>query len=115
MKALPGQDLPLETLVKETAAAFRVWERVADISFHRVVGHSPTYGDRARGPSTGQRQRPGSSRFSTLSGSEVITQTHGIGPDAVILERVRGIVGVTEQELILGAGQEIGLGLHVVL
>ncbi|MHA7810451.1 MAG: matrixin family metalloprotease [Marinobacter adhaerens] len=37
MKALSGQDLPFETLVKETAAAFLVWERAADISFHHVA------------------------------------------------------------------------------
>ncbi|MCL7945408.1 matrixin family metalloprotease [Marinobacter sp. ATCH36] len=37
MKALSGQDLPFETLVQETAAAFRVWEGAADLSFHRVA------------------------------------------------------------------------------
>lgn len=37
MKALSGQDLSFETLVRETAAAFRVWERAADLSFHRVA------------------------------------------------------------------------------
>ena len=37
MKALSGQDLPFETLERETAAAFRVWERAADLSFHRVA------------------------------------------------------------------------------
>ena len=36
MRALAGQDLPFETLVRETAAAFRVWEGAADLSFHRV-------------------------------------------------------------------------------
>ena len=37
MKALSGQDLSFETLVQETAAAFRIWERAADLSFHRVA------------------------------------------------------------------------------
>ncbi|WP_199490993.1 matrixin family metalloprotease [Marinobacter vulgaris] len=37
MKALSGQDIPFETLVRETTAAFRVWERAADLSFHRVA------------------------------------------------------------------------------
>ncbi|WP_081813621.1 matrixin family metalloprotease [Marinobacter sp. HL-58] len=37
MKALSGEDLPFETLVRETAAAFQVWERAADLSFHRVA------------------------------------------------------------------------------
>ncbi|MBL3556631.1 MULTISPECIES: matrixin family metalloprotease [Marinobacter] len=37
MKTLSGQDLPFETLERETAAAFRVWERAADLSFHRVA------------------------------------------------------------------------------
>jgi hypothetical protein len=37
MKALSRHDLPFETLVKETAAAFRVWERAANLSFHRVA------------------------------------------------------------------------------
>ncbi|MDK8464187.1 matrixin family metalloprotease [Marinobacter sp. SS13-12] len=37
MKALSGQDLPFETLERETAAAFQVWERAADLSFHRVA------------------------------------------------------------------------------
>jgi hypothetical protein len=37
MKALSGQDLPFDTLVQETAAAFRIWERAADLSFHRVT------------------------------------------------------------------------------
>lgn len=33
---LTGQDLSYETLVQETASAFKVWERAADLSFHRV-------------------------------------------------------------------------------
>ncbi|MFO7528294.1 MAG: hypothetical protein R6W86_05730 [Marinobacter sp.] len=37
MKALSRQGLPLETLVQETAAAFRTWERAADLSFHQVA------------------------------------------------------------------------------
>lgn len=37
MEALSGEDLPYETLVQETAAAFRVWERAADLSFHQVA------------------------------------------------------------------------------
>lgn len=37
MKALSSRDLSFEMLVKETAAAFRVWERAADLSFHRVA------------------------------------------------------------------------------
>ncbi|SFR42242.1 Matrixin [Marinobacter daqiaonensis] len=36
MTALSGQDLSFETLVRETTAAFRVWERAANLSFHRV-------------------------------------------------------------------------------
>lgn len=36
MDALSGEDLAFETLVQETAAAFRVWERAADLSFQRV-------------------------------------------------------------------------------
>ncbi len=36
MKLLSGQDLSFDTLVLETAAAFRVWERAADLSFYRV-------------------------------------------------------------------------------
>ncbi|MDX1559643.1 MAG: matrixin family metalloprotease [Marinobacter sp.] len=36
MKALSGHDLPFEILERETAAAFRVWERAADLTFHRV-------------------------------------------------------------------------------
>ncbi|MGM0952205.1 MAG: matrixin family metalloprotease [Pseudomonadota bacterium] len=37
MKSLSGPDLSFETLARETAAAFRVWERAADISFHQVA------------------------------------------------------------------------------
>lgn len=37
MKALSGQDIPFERLVRETEEAFRVWERAADLSFHRVA------------------------------------------------------------------------------
>lgn len=37
MKMLSGPHLPFETLVRETAAAFRVWERAADLSFHQVA------------------------------------------------------------------------------
>lgn len=37
MQALSGQDLPFEALERETAAAFRVWELAADLSFHRVA------------------------------------------------------------------------------
>ncbi|MFO7529940.1 MAG: matrixin family metalloprotease [Marinobacter sp.] len=36
MKALSGQALSHETLVRETAAAFRVWERAANLSFYQV-------------------------------------------------------------------------------
>ncbi len=36
MKTLAGQALSYETLVRETAAAFRVWERAANLSFYRV-------------------------------------------------------------------------------
>jgi len=36
MRALSGQGLPLETLERETAAAFSVWERAANLSFHQV-------------------------------------------------------------------------------
>lgn len=36
MKVLSRQNLPTETLARETAAAFRVWERAADLSFHKV-------------------------------------------------------------------------------
>lgn len=34
--ALLGEDLSLETLTREAAAAFRVWERAAGLSFHEV-------------------------------------------------------------------------------
>lgn len=37
MEALSGPDLPFERLVQETEAAFRVWERAADLSFHQVA------------------------------------------------------------------------------
>ncbi len=37
MQELSGPDLPFEKLVQETEAAFRVWERAADLSFHRVA------------------------------------------------------------------------------
>ena len=37
MNALSGPDLPLETLAREAAEAFRVWERAADLSFRRVA------------------------------------------------------------------------------
>ncbi|KKN47500.1 hypothetical protein LCGC14_0662270 [marine sediment metagenome] len=37
MSILSGQTLPFETLVRETAEAFRVWERAADLSFHQVA------------------------------------------------------------------------------
>ncbi len=37
MKSLSGQDLSFETLARETEAAFQVWERAADLSFHRVA------------------------------------------------------------------------------
>lgn len=36
MNRLSGDDLSFETLVRETAAAFEVWERAADLSFHLV-------------------------------------------------------------------------------
>ncbi|TVP53045.1 MAG: hypothetical protein EA349_14725 [Halomonadaceae bacterium] len=36
MKGLSGEHLPYETLKHETAAAFAIWERAADLSFHRV-------------------------------------------------------------------------------
>lgn len=36
MKALSGPELSYETLVRETAAAFRVWERAANLSFYQV-------------------------------------------------------------------------------
>lgn len=35
--ALAGEHLPMETLARETAAAFRVWERAANLSFHEVT------------------------------------------------------------------------------
>ncbi|MBZ2168122.1 matrixin family metalloprotease [Marinobacter sp. F4216] len=37
MRALSNRDLSFEMLVKEAAAAFRVWERAADLSFYRVA------------------------------------------------------------------------------
>jgi hypothetical protein len=37
MSMLSEQALPFETLVRETAEAFRVWERAADLSFHQVA------------------------------------------------------------------------------
>ncbi len=37
MTNLAGQDLSLETLELEAEAAFRVWERAADLSFHKVA------------------------------------------------------------------------------
>lgn len=37
MRRLSGPDLSFETLARETAAAFRVWERAADLSFHQVA------------------------------------------------------------------------------
>jgi len=36
MKLLSVQDIPFEVLVREAAAAFAVWERAADLSFHQV-------------------------------------------------------------------------------
>jgi len=36
MAALSGPSLPYETLERETAAAFRIWERAANLSFHKV-------------------------------------------------------------------------------
>jgi hypothetical protein len=36
MRVLAGQDLPFETLERETAAAFAVWEQAANLSFHQV-------------------------------------------------------------------------------
>lgn len=36
ISALVGKNLSMETLESEAAAAFRIWERAADISFHRV-------------------------------------------------------------------------------
>jgi len=37
MKALSGQDLSMETMERETAAAFRIWERASGLSFYRVA------------------------------------------------------------------------------
>jgi hypothetical protein len=37
IKALSTKDLPFETLARETAAAFRMWERAANLSFQRVT------------------------------------------------------------------------------
>ncbi|MBW0147341.1 matrixin family metalloprotease [Marinobacter arenosus] len=37
MRALSSRDLSFEMLVKETAAAFRVWERAANLSFYRIA------------------------------------------------------------------------------
>ncbi len=36
VKALSGQDIPMETLAREITAAFRVWERASGLSFHMV-------------------------------------------------------------------------------
>ena len=36
IEALLGENLSMETLARETAAAFRVWERAAGLSFHEV-------------------------------------------------------------------------------
>jgi hypothetical protein len=36
IKALSGPDLSFEALERETAAAFRIWEEAANLSFHRV-------------------------------------------------------------------------------
>lgn len=36
MASLAGENLSMETLTRETAAAFRVWERAAGLSFHKV-------------------------------------------------------------------------------
>lgn len=36
IEALLGEKLSMETLARETAAAFRVWERAAALSFHEV-------------------------------------------------------------------------------
>lgn len=36
MEALTGEDLPMSTVARETEAAFQVWERVADLTFHQV-------------------------------------------------------------------------------
>ncbi|MCG2581342.1 MAG: matrixin family metalloprotease [Marinobacter sp.] len=37
MKALSGPNLPFETLAREAAEAFRVWERAADLTFQWVA------------------------------------------------------------------------------
>ncbi len=37
IEALLGENLSMEMLARETAAAFRVWERAAGLSFHEVV------------------------------------------------------------------------------
>ncbi|WP_104416037.1 matrixin family metalloprotease [Marinobacter persicus] len=37
MKSLSGPGLSFEILARETAAAFRVWERAADLSFYQVA------------------------------------------------------------------------------
>ena len=37
MRTLSNSNLSFEMLVEETAAAFRVWERAADLSFYRVA------------------------------------------------------------------------------
>ncbi len=37
MQTLLGENLSMETLAHETAAAFRVWERAAGLSFHQVA------------------------------------------------------------------------------
>ncbi|MFO8003641.1 matrixin family metalloprotease [Thioalkalivibrio sp.] len=37
IEALLGENLSMETLARETAAAFRVWERAAGLSFHEVA------------------------------------------------------------------------------
>jgi hypothetical protein len=36
IEAISGTNLSMETLAREAAAAFRVWERAADLSFHQV-------------------------------------------------------------------------------
>jgi hypothetical protein len=37
IEALSGENLSMETLAREAAAAFRVWERAAGLSFHEVI------------------------------------------------------------------------------
>ncbi|TVS18062.1 MAG: hypothetical protein EA417_04690 [Gammaproteobacteria bacterium] len=37
MQVLSSESLPLEVLERETAAAFRVWERAANLSFYRLA------------------------------------------------------------------------------